>query len=138
MSHAATTSTSSRPGIKTDPALLRLLDEPDNADGLVSAVFRLRTGRAARAALSPGETEEWASELVERVSHQVGEAAERVNVFRNLGAFLVRARPRFLRELLCQPEIDSALANRADEEVAIRPVPSRAAPRSQRAARRRR
>jgi hypothetical protein len=35
-----------------------------------------------------------------------------VHVFRNLGRFVVAADAAFLRELLAQPEVDSAMANR--------------------------
>jgi hypothetical protein len=120
-----------------DPVLLRLLEAPGNADTLVSAIFRLRPAEASQPALPPRETERQASLLVDRVSREVGEPAERVNVFKSLGSFVVRARPVFLRELLRQPEIEAALANRVDEELMVKPAHTRAlAP--QRSRRRRR
>jgi hypothetical protein len=122
----STSSSSQRPPApKVDPALVRLLEEPGDAEALLSAVFRLRPDGDELAVPGP-ETEAQAAQLVKRVAGRVGEAPERVNVLRNLGAFVVRARPAFLRELLHQPEIASALANTSGEELHVRPLAARA------------
>lgn len=105
---------------KADPTLIRQLEE--SGDESVSAVFHLRSG-AADPALPPDETEEAARQVLARVTGSVGVSPDGVHVFRNLGAFSVRAKPPFLRELLDQPEIASAIANRQDADVVIRPVP---------------
>jgi hypothetical protein len=70
---------------------------------------------------------EGATALVEkvlaRVREKAGSAAKQVNIFQNLGMFIVEAAPGFLRELVAQPEIRSAMANRQpDESMAPPPV----------------
>lgn len=109
---------------KADRALRRLLEEPESGDQLVSAVMRLKPRAASELALPPRETEETAQKVVERVSHQMGEDPTRLNVFRNLGAFSVCATVSFLRELVSQPEILAAVANRSGADLLVRPVSS--------------
>ena len=56
------------------------------------------------------------------VGDDVGERHQDSNVFANLGSFVVRARPAFLRALVKRPEVASAMANRQTRELLIRPV----------------
>jgi glyoxylase-like metal-dependent hydrolase (beta-lactamase superfamily II) len=58
------------------------------------------------------QTEALARELVDRVRKSTGHTVHDVNVFRNLGRFVVSADATFIRELVAQPEITAALANR--------------------------
>ena len=111
--------------LKADRELLRQLDEgaPDHLP--VIAVFRLRPRRKSAPALPPKETETAAKQVLKRVTKAVGERPERYSVFHNLGAFAVSAKPSFLRELMAQPEIHSAMANRPQRDVLVRPVEAR-------------
>ena len=51
-------------------------------------------------------------EAIGRVAAAVGGASPRHNTFRHLGSFAVAAAPAFIRELIRQPEVASAVANR--------------------------
>ena len=57
-------------------------------------------------------TEAAARAVVARAAEAVGERAERLNVFGNLGAFLVCGSPSLIDEVLAQPEVAGAIANR--------------------------
>src|SRR5262245_4201709 len=61
-------------------------------------------------------------EIVQKVSREIGEAHEVVNVFDQIGSFVVRARPAFLKALIECPEVTAAMANQQSEELLIRPV----------------
>jgi hypothetical protein len=92
-----------------DAELTRQLERAA-ADGTpVEAVVVLRSRRDAP---NPARTEALARELVERVQESTGREVVDIHVLRNLGRFVVAADAVFLRELLAQPEVDSALANR--------------------------
>lgn len=83
--------------------------------------MRLKPRVAPDLALPPLETERTARAVVERVADRMGVEPTRLNVFRNLGAFSVCATPSFIRELLSQPEVLAAVANRSGEDFSIRP-----------------
>jgi hypothetical protein len=104
---------------KADPELLRQLEAAASAKGLVQAVFMLRLPAGKQ--LTPKRIEQTARQVLDRVARSVGTAAIDVNVFGNLGAFAVRAAPPFVRALLGEPEIASAVANKRPEELLIRP-----------------
>ncbi len=96
---------------RADPELTQQLDRAAAADTTVEAVFVLRPPRG-RPAPNPAQTDALARELVDRVRDSTGRSPHDVHVFRNLGRFVVAADPSFIRELLAQPEVDAALANR--------------------------
>ena len=104
---------------KIDPELTRQIDkaalEVSAHGGTVEAVVMLRQ-TPDQIAADPDRTEALALEILNRVKERVGSGAKTVNVFRNLGSFVVAADPGFLRELVAQPEIASALANRRPQE----------------------
>jgi hypothetical protein len=108
--------------LEADRELLRQIDERAPDHEAVSAVFRLRTRRKSELALPPKETEAAAKQVLKRVARSVGAPPDRYNVFHNLGAFAVSAKPSFLRELIAQPEIQAAMANRPRRDVLSRPV----------------
>ena len=60
--------------------------------------------------------------ILDEVGREVGETHEDSNVFENLGSFVVRARPAFLKVLLKRPEVATAQANRQGQDMLIRPV----------------
>jgi hypothetical protein len=88
---------------------MRQLERAAAAGTPVEAVVVLRSRRDVP---DPARTETLARELVDRVQDSTGREAVDVHVFRNLGRFVIAADAAFLRELLAQPEVDSALANR--------------------------
>jgi hypothetical protein len=92
-----------------DAELMRQLERAAAAGTPVEAVVVLRSRRDVP---DPARTETLARELVDRVQDSTGREAVDVHVFRNLGRFVIAADAAFLRELLAQPEVDSALANR--------------------------
>ena len=94
---------------RADAELTRQLERAAAAGTPVEAVVVLRSRRDVP---DPARTEALARELVDRVQDSTGREAVDVHVFRNLGRFAVAADAAFLRELLAQPEVDSALANR--------------------------
>jgi hypothetical protein len=114
---------------KIDPELVKQLDATAaSQDTKVEAVIRLKPDDASQIVPAPEKTETLASDLMERVKGQVGKSATRYNVFRNLGSFVVSAHPSFIRELISQPEVASAVANQQPESAAIPPVEKRPVP----------
>jgi hypothetical protein len=97
---------------KADPELMRQLDAVAARDQSVEAVFTLRPDASPRADSGPERTEEIASRVLARVKERVGLDADQVNIFRHFSSFAVCAPACFVRELLTQPEIASAMANR--------------------------
>ena len=114
--------------VKIDPELLRQLDAVSTDAELVEAVFSLRPEEPSQLVTPPERTAELAQEVLERVQEQVGDSAAQTNVFVRLGSFAVSARPAFLRKLLAQPEIASAMANRQPGEALIQPKGKRPIP----------
>lgn len=110
-------------GAKIDPLLLEELSEAEQSNSDVEAVVRLRPP-SGNSILVPPVTKSLAEELLQRVAGSVGFNAEFVNIFRNLGSFLVVAQPAFLRELISQPEVAAAVANR-QHDAFIEPVNKR-------------
>lgn len=68
--------------------------------------------------LSAEETEATARHVLQRAADETGEAPEDINVFRNLGSFVVRGSGRLVRKVLEQKEIQSAKANQTDPDSA--------------------
>jgi hypothetical protein len=81
----------------------------------VEAVVMLRQSPEEIAA-DPDRTEALAKKVIDRVTKQVRSGPKVVNVFRNMGSFLVAAEPEFVRELIDQPEVASVVANRPDPD----------------------
>ncbi len=94
---------------KVDPQLLDQLNAAGARNDVVQAVFRLNLSRASL--LKPEVVDGAVQAVLGRVKQEVGEDVEDVNVFRNLGAFVVCAHAPFIRALMKEPEIASATAN---------------------------
>jgi hypothetical protein len=105
---------------KLDPDLERQLDT-DTLE-FVDAIVRVRSDKPGEIVPSPERTEALAHELVERIQERLGIQPHDINIFRNLGYFIVAAPIPFIRALIAQPEVAAAMANRSDEDVLIRPV----------------
>jgi hypothetical protein len=100
------------PGTKrVHPDLIRQLDEAEENDASVEAVFTLDQDGAGLA--EPDRVEQVARRLIARTRRESGAGVDDYNVFRNLASFVVRAKPAFIRSLLDQPEIASAVPNGA-------------------------
>jgi len=108
----------SEPKAKIDPELVRQLDAAQaagqKADGSdhVQAVVYLRPTSPDQPAVPPDRMQGMVEDLLGRVAKEVGESSRQHNTFRNLGSFAVAAAPEFIRELLRQPEVAAAVANR--------------------------
>ncbi|QDU30216.1 hypothetical protein ETAA8_53350 [Anatilimnocola aggregata] len=89
-------------------------------DSLVRAVVQLR---------SPGSTKKGADdvsalakEVLARVAETVGHDAKRTNVLKNVGSVIIESDADFLREMIKQPEVISALPSQISQDLMIRPV----------------
>ena len=107
---------------KIDPELARQLDQAASTNSPVQAVLKLRPLQATQLVASPEHTTELANQVVKRVSDKLGEQVDRMTLFRNLGSFAISAAPKFLRELLDQPEIAAAFANRQPDSAYMAPI----------------
>jgi hypothetical protein len=101
---------------KVDPEFQRQLEEAEKVDEPVEAVLVLNGEDGSIP--SPEQVDEVAGRVIDRAQRQSGNAPEDVNVFRNMASFVVRAKPRFLRTLVAQPEIASVVANRQQQPLA--------------------
>lgn len=109
-------------GSKIDPELIQQLDQTRAGNSLVEAVVRFRPDDPKQVVPSPEQTEELTQRVLDRVKKQIGKSEARFNVFKNLGSFVVSADPDFLRELISQPEVAAAVANRQSQSAVIAPV----------------
>ena len=92
---------------KIDPELTRQLDEADTDDAPVQAVVHFRSsGRRG-----PSGVTEVADAAIGSASSKAGTAPIRVNVMRYLGVMSVEAPASFVRALLDEEDVESALAN---------------------------
>ena len=107
--------------VKVDPELERQINAASAEARTVEAVLMLRQSPAQIAANAQGTTEMVRS-ILKRVKEKAGTGAKQINIFRNLGMFIVDAEPIFLRELVAQPEIASAMANQQPGEAMTPPV----------------
>ena len=78
-----------------DAGLLRELDSAAGDGSFVQAWVRLKPDAATES-------------VVQRVAQRVGHPADSLKLLPNLGALVVRGSPAFVRELIHQPEIQSA------------------------------
>lgn len=104
-----------RAKVAVDPELRRQLSHATAAEeGPVEAVLRLRSPIRSGEPPAPGATRDLARLVVGRVAEELGAAAGTydVNVFPNLGYFVLSAAPGFVERVLEQPEVASASANR--------------------------
>ncbi|MEN3331859.1 MAG: hypothetical protein V7641_1224 [Blastocatellia bacterium] len=110
---------------RADAELVRQLEVASYGDKPVEAVFMLRPDDPSQVAPSPERMEELTHQILERVKQRTGSQENRINIFRNLGSFVVSAPPVFLQELLLQPEIAAAMANQQPQQEVIKPVKQR-------------
>lgn len=108
---------------RIDPHLLALLDAAAGvrAPALLEAVIQLQPEAAGEVVPGPERTEEIVRSVLARVTKKLGRDPADVNVFSNLGSFIISASREYLRELLDQPEVQGALANRPGDARASPP-----------------
>jgi hypothetical protein len=90
------------PDVKIDPELLQQLES--GRDRPVEAVVQLR----GRPSDDPAETNRLVLALIERAEQHTHQRAVSSRVFAYLGVFGVVALPAIIREILRQPEVQSA------------------------------
>src|SRR5712664_3592789 len=108
--------------IKVDPILAKQINEVASESAPVEAVIMLHPDDPAQLVASPERVQELTHEVLQRVEKQLGTGVVKVNIFRNLGSFAISAEPHFIRELLQQPEVASAMANKRSTQAYIPPV----------------
>jgi hypothetical protein len=89
--------------------------------GLVQAIVQLRPPRDLKRAPTPDGSQELADRVLNRVGKSVGHPAVRTNVLRNVSTVVVEADPEFVRALIQQPEVVSALPNVTSQSMLIPP-----------------
>ena len=92
---------------RVDPELTRQLDEADATDAAVQVVVFLRSGKRG----GPDAVTRGATHAIESAKARSGTEPSRVNVMRNLGTVALEAPASFVRALLDETEVESALAN---------------------------
>lgn len=98
---------------KVDPKLMNQLEQAGADQTTVQAVFTLDLPK--KKLLEPAEVEAATERVLQRVEQNVGSKAQDYNIFRNLGAFVVEADEPFIRALIDEPEIATAVANRQSD-----------------------
>jgi len=87
----------------------------------VQAVLQLRASGEPERVPSPEESSALAETVLHRVQDKLGRPAIRSNLLRNLATLVVEADAPFLRTLIKQPEILSALPNKTSQSPVIPP-----------------
>lgn len=99
--------TAKRSPTKIDPELTTQLDAADPDDAPVQAVVYLRSGSKG----GPAEVSKRADQVIASATTKAGTEPSRVNVMRYLGTVAIEAPASFVRALLDEDDIESALAN---------------------------
>ena len=104
---------------KVHPELLQQIEEAGSEP--VEAVVQLRSPHRLQAVPAPEESAALAETVLQRVQADVGHPPARTNILRNVGAVIVQADAPFIRSLVRQPEVISAIPNRTAESPFIAP-----------------
>jgi hypothetical protein len=99
--------TAKRSPTKVDPELTTQLDAADPDDAPVQAVVYLRSGSKG----GPAAVSKRADQVIASATTKAGTEPSRVNVMRYLGTVAIEAPASFVRALLAEDDIESALAN---------------------------
>ena len=92
---------------KIDPELTRQLDEVGADDSPIQAVVYLESGET----MSPDEVTATAQRIIDSASTKAATSPGRVNVLRNLGVVTLEGPASFVRSLIEEPGVASAVAN---------------------------
>jgi hypothetical protein len=102
-----------------DPELAAQLK--DAGSRLVQAVVQLRDAKRGKKPPSPQESAQLAENVLSRVTKAVGHSAARTNILKNVATIIVEADSDFVRSLIQQPEVVSALPSNTSESMVIPP-----------------
>jgi len=105
--------------VKIHPELLGQMERAGRSP--VQAVVQLRAAHQPEVIPSPEDAVRLADIVLDRVAADVGHKAMRTNVLRNLATVIVEADPDYLRALIAQPEVISAIPNNTAESPFIPP-----------------
>jgi hypothetical protein len=108
---------------KVHPELLQQMARAGSAP--VQAIVHLRSTQNAKIIPTADDSVKLAHEVLDRVAGQVGHRAGKVNVLRHLATVVLEADPEFVRSLLLQPEVVSALPNQSADSPFIPPTKKR-------------
>ena len=111
---------------RIDPELTRQLDR-SSADDIVEMVVHVGPASAGARPLEPEETKQLVEDLVARAGRKTGHTQFDFNVFPYMSSFAISGSPEFIRTLVAEPEVVSAVANRQPEGGLIRPMNKRPA-----------
>ncbi len=95
---------------KTDPELLRQINDVADNNDSIQAVFSLDL--PMKKLLDPRQVEETAYQVLDRAEKEAGSKPKDVNIFKNVGTFAVSADASFIRNIIDDPDISSAVANK--------------------------
>ena len=104
---------------KINPELLGQMEKAGGSP--VQAIVQLRAAHQPGVIPSPDDTTQLAKAVLHRVATDVGHPATRSNVLGNLATLIVEADSDFLRALMKQPEVISAIPNKTAESPFIPP-----------------
>ncbi len=93
--------------------MLRQINSAGTSNGSIQAVFSLDL--PLKKLLDPDLVEETANQVLKRAEKEAGCKPKSVNVFKNLGSFAVSADASFIRTIIDDPDIASAVANNQPE-----------------------
>jgi hypothetical protein len=99
--------TAKRAPTKIDPELTSQLDAADPDDAPVQAVVYLRSGSKG----GPAAVSKRADQVIASATTRAGTEPSRVTVMRYLGTVAIEAPASFVRALLDEDDVESALAN---------------------------
>ena len=105
-----------------DPELEKQLNSAAASNEPVEAVFRLKPDDPSQIVPSPERTKQIVESILKRVKSRIGKSAARHNIFTNLGSFAVAASPDFVRNIISQPEVVAAVANRQPYDASMPPI----------------
>jgi hypothetical protein len=98
-----------------------LLKQLDSATGPVQAVVQFRHANDERSIPAADEIGSLVKSVFERAEKISGHAPQRTNVLRNVASAVVEADPSFVRALIDQPEVISAMPSEVSESMMIPP-----------------
>lgn len=100
---------------KTDPELLRQIASYETNNEEIEAVFSLAL--PMKKLLDPAQVVETTHQVLKRAEKVVGSKAKDVNIFKNVGSFVVSGDASFIRQIIDDPDIASAVANKHPKKI---------------------
>lgn len=110
---------------KINPELLEQMSQ--SGSDPVQAIVQLRYADRPEIVPTSEEATQLAEHVLQRVEKVVGHSPMRTNLLRNLASVVIEADSPFLRLLIEQPEVVSALPNRTSQSMFIPPKGKRPA-----------